>query len=123
MRCWPPVSFVPAKRLRRLSRRLDRCHRRESPACFDQAGRHKSGGCSWGDRSAEADNAKSALAEAHRVLAERRKTEHGELLNKLMAKGRYLLRGPGLRRLAEMLPTFGQGQGAWCVRRTGTPQG
>lgn len=85
-----PGVVVPAKQLRRLSRRLDRCHRRESPACFDEAGRHKSGGCSWGDRSAEADNAKSALAEAHRVLAERRKTEHGELLNKLLAKGRYL---------------------------------
>jgi putative transposase len=85
----PGVVF-PAKRVRRLSRRLDRCHKGESPACFDDKGRHKAGGCLWRARSAEAENAQAALAEAHRVLAERRKTEHGELLNKLMAKGRHL---------------------------------
>ena len=85
-----PGVALPAKRLRRLSRQLDRCHRRESPGCFDEAGRHRAGGCSWRDRSPEAGNAKAALAEAHRVLAERRKAEHGELLNKLIAKGRHL---------------------------------
>ena len=82
----PGVVF-PRKELRRCSRHLDRCHRQESPTCFDSEGRHRKGRWGWKDRSAEAVNAQAALAEAHRVMAERRKTEHGNLANTILATG------------------------------------
>ncbi len=73
--------------LRRVSRHVDRCHRRESPACFDNRGRHRSRGCLWRNRSREAQRAQARLAEAHRVLAARRRTEQGTLQNRLLAVG------------------------------------
>ncbi len=82
----PGVLFAQ-RTMRRVSRHVDRCHRRESPACFDDRGRHRSGGCLWRERSREAQNAQARLAEAHRVLAARRRTEHGTLLNRLLAVG------------------------------------
>ena len=83
-----PSVVYPAKKIRRLSRQLERCHRRESPGCFDANGRHRSGGCHWRQRSAEATNTQARLAETHRVLAEGRKTDHGALANKILAAGR-----------------------------------
>lgn len=82
----PGVVF-PRRALRRLSRALDRCHRRESPACFDGQGRHRKGRCGWNERSPEATNLRTQIAETHRVMAERRKTEHGKLINTILAAG------------------------------------
>lgn len=83
-----PGVVYPAKTIRRLSRQLDRCHRKESPGCFDSKGRHRKNRCGWKQRSAEALNAQTRLAETHRVLAETRKTEHGALANKVLAAGK-----------------------------------
>ena len=82
-----PGLVFARRELRRLSRHLDRCHRQESRACFDDKGRHRKGRCKWKQRSAETVNAQTALAEAHRVMAERRKTEHGTLANTILAVG------------------------------------
>ena len=93
-----PGVVYPHKRIRKLSRAIDRCHRNESQACFDSAGQHHKGRCFWENRSHQAENAQAALAEAHRVLAERRKTEHGQLLNKILAAGTDLrCEGQGYR--------------------------
>jgi len=50
-----------AKELRRLQRRLDRQHRAGSPACFDDAGRHRNGGCDWRVRSRQARRTKVGI--------------------------------------------------------------
>ena len=76
-----------AVELRRLQRRLDRQHRAGSPACFDDAGRHRKGVCSWRERSKRAGRTQASLAEAHRRLAEHRRSLHGNLANRVLGQG------------------------------------
>ena len=73
-------------RLRRAQRRLDRQHRAGSPGCFNPDGTHKPGRCAW-ERSPAARRSSAGVAEQHRRLAERRKTLHGALANRLFAYG------------------------------------
>jgi len=73
-----------------MQRHLDRQHRAGSPACFDAAGRHRSGGCDWDSRSAAARRSHAQVADLHRVLAARRKSDHGALVNRLLALGPHL---------------------------------
>jgi hypothetical protein len=77
-----------ARVLRRLQRRLDRQHRAGSPACFDQQGRHRPGGCLWRSRSRQAERTRTAVVELHRRLAEHRKSLHGDLANRVLGQGR-----------------------------------
>jgi transposase len=76
--------------LRRLQRRLDRQHRAGSPACFDEQGRHTKGACHWRDRSRRAQRTQAHLAEAHRRLAEHRRSLHGNLANRILGQGRII---------------------------------
>jgi putative transposase len=73
-------------RLRRTQRHLDRQHRRGSPGCFNTDGTHQPGRCDW-QRSPAAEHTRTRVAELHRRLAEHRKTLHGELANRLFARG------------------------------------
>jgi hypothetical protein len=73
-------------RLRRTQRHLDRQHRAGSPDCFDGDGSHKWVRCGW-RRSAPAQHTVMRVAELHRRLAEHRKTLHGCLANRLIARG------------------------------------
>jgi len=73
-------------RLRRTQRLLDRQHRAGSPTCFRPDGSHTTGRCGW-QRSAAARHTVMRVAELHRRLAEHRKTLHGELANRLLARG------------------------------------
>jgi putative transposase len=72
--------------VRRLQRKLDRQHRKGSPDCFDDKGRHRTGHCPWA-RSAEAKATVARLVEAHRWQAERRKSLHGNLANRVLGQG------------------------------------
>jgi putative transposase len=76
-----------AVELRRLQRRMDRQHRAGSPACFDEQGRHTKGGCRWQVRSKRARRTQTYLAEAHRRLAEHRRSLHGNLANRILGQG------------------------------------
>jgi putative transposase len=76
-----------AAELRQLQRRLDRQHRAGSPACFDQQGRHTTGGCRWQVHSKRAQRTQKYLSEAHRLLAEHRKSLHGNLANRILGQG------------------------------------
>ncbi len=73
-----------AKKLRCLSRKLDRQHRAGSPRCFDEQGRHVKGSCYWKDRSKAANGTQAKLSEANRVMAARRDSDHGRLANELV---------------------------------------
>jgi putative transposase len=76
-----------AVELRRLQRRMDRQHRAGSPACFDEQGRHTKGGCRWQVRSKRARRTQTYLEEAHRRLAEHRRSLHGNLANRILGQG------------------------------------
>jgi putative transposase len=72
--------------LRRLQRRLDRQHRAGSAECFDARGRHRPGRCPW-FRSKRARVTLAALQEAHRRMAEHRRSLHGNLVNRILSHG------------------------------------
>ena len=76
-----------ARELRRLQRRLDRQHRAGSPGCFDQKGRHRTGGCEWRSWSRRAEHTRTAIAELQRRLAEYRSSLHGSLANRILGQG------------------------------------
>jgi putative transposase len=73
-------------RLCRVQRRLDRQHRAGSPGCFNPDGTHKPGRCDWKCSSA-AKRTIAGVAEQYRRLGEHRKTLHGALANRLLARG------------------------------------
>ena len=75
------------KDLRRLARHFDRQHRAGSPRCFRAHGSHISGRCHWKHRSQAALRAQPRIAEQYRRLAATRKTEHGHMINDLLAFG------------------------------------
>lgn len=75
--------------LRRVHRRLDRQHRAGSPTCFDDHGLHRKGSCAW-TRSRRAEQTVISMQEAHRRKAERRKSLHGNLANRILGQGRDL---------------------------------
>lgn len=77
---------LDTNRLRRTQRQLDRQHRAGSPACFNRDGSHTTGRCVW-QRSSAAQQTTIRVAEQHRRLAERRKTLHGGLANRLLGYG------------------------------------
>ncbi len=72
--------------VRRIARKLDRQHRAGSPGCFDARGRHRKGRCPW-VRSGQAKATAGRLVEAHRCKAERRKSLHGNLTNRVLGQG------------------------------------
>jgi putative transposase len=72
-------------RLRREQRHLDRQHRAGSPGCFNPDGTHERE-CEW-KRSVAARRTATRVAELHRRMAGHRKTLHGELANRLFARG------------------------------------
>ncbi len=74
------------REIRRLHRHYDRQHRAGSSACFDSKGRHRKGGCSW-QRSKRAQRTKARIAEAHRLMAEHRRSLHGNLAHRLLSHG------------------------------------
>lgn len=72
--------------VRRQQRHLDRQHRAGSANCFRRDDTHRSGCCAW-QRSDAAKWTAIRVAELHRRLAERRKTLHGGLANRLLSDG------------------------------------
>jgi putative transposase len=76
--------------VRRFQRRIDRQHRAGSPGCFDDSGRHKKGECHWKERSKRARTSQADLAEAQRRLAERRRSLHGNLVNRILCQGKTI---------------------------------
>jgi len=78
-----------SRKIRRLQRKLDRQHRAGSPDCFRPDGTHKTG-CEWRDRSKNARQTQSAIAEIHRRLAAYRKTTHGTMVTGWLSVGPYL---------------------------------
>ena len=74
------------REIRRLQRKLDRQHRAGSPECFRPSGTHKAG-CKWRNRSNNARQTESAIAELHRRLAAYRKTAHGTLVTEWLSVG------------------------------------
>jgi hypothetical protein len=74
------------QRMRWLQRRLDRQHRAGSAECFDERGRHRPGRCPW-FRSKRARVTVAALREAHRQMAEHRRSLHGNLANRILSHG------------------------------------
>lgn len=75
--------------IRRLQRRLDRQHRAGSPGCFRPDGTHRDG-CQWRERSKNARQTQSAIAETHRRLAAYRKTAHGTMVTEWLSVGSRL---------------------------------
>lgn len=82
-----PQLADTGKLMRRLSRKFDRQHRAGSPGCFDTAGRHRSRGCRWINRSKNATRTQAAITELHRRQAEYRKTSHRQQINELLTSG------------------------------------
>lgn len=79
----PGIEFDRA-RIRRLSRKLDRENRVVSPKCFDARGRHVKGRCPWQERSNAASITQAKLSEAHRRMAEHKKSLHGNPQNRIL---------------------------------------
>jgi len=75
--------------VRRLQRKLDRQHRAGSPDCFRPDGTHKVE-CRWRNRSKNARQTQSAIAEIHRRLAAYRKTTHGAMVTEWLSVGPHL---------------------------------
>jgi hypothetical protein len=77
------------RNVRRLQRKLGRQHRAGSPDCFRQDGTHKAE-CRWRDRSKNARQTQSSIAELHRRLAAYRKTVHGTMVTGWLFVGPHL---------------------------------
>ena len=85
----PGITY-DQKRIRRLSRKLDRQHRANSPECFDETGKHIKGSCYWKNESKQSKSSlatQAQLSEAHRKMAEHRQTLHGNLHNRILGLG------------------------------------
>ncbi len=76
------------REIRRLQRKLDRQHRAGSPDCFRQDGTHKTV-CEWRNRSKNARQTQSSIAEIHRRLAAYRKTAHGTMVTEWLSVGKH----------------------------------
>ena len=81
----PGVAF-PAERLRRLQRALDRSRRANNPDNYRSDGTIKPGPKTW-VVSAGYLRLRQAIAECQRVLAARRITEQGTLVNQVLSEG------------------------------------
>jgi len=84
-----PSVEQPWKEIRRLQRRLDRSRRATNPDCFNADGTWK-GGAKFTVRSKRYEAARKELAETERVLAERRRRDHGRLCNHVLAQGNII---------------------------------
>ena len=85
----PSVDAI-TKELRRLQRHLDHQHRRGSPQCFDEKGRHIQGYCHWKNRSKPAKETQAKIVNLYRIMAARRDTDHGTVANALVAISRNI---------------------------------
>jgi hypothetical protein len=84
-----PSVEQPWKECRRLQRALDRSRRATNPDCFNPDGTWKRG-TTLTVRSRRYEAARKELAETERVLAERRRRDHGRLGNHILAQGNVI---------------------------------
>jgi hypothetical protein len=84
-----PSVEQPWTTVRRLQRSLARSRRATNPECFNVDGTWKRG-AKIKVRSGRYEAWRNELAEAERVLAERRKRDHGHLCNRILAQGNII---------------------------------
>ena len=84
-----PGVIQPWKEMRVLQRAQDRSQRASNPDNYDEKGRIKKGRKEW-KKSKTFARRERKLAKKQAKLAGRRKTEHGNLINRILAQGRTI---------------------------------